>query len=391
MLKSQYDIIVVGAGPAGTVAARFAAMQGVDVLVLEKDRDVGYPVRCAEAISKRNVVPFIEPNDKWIAAKINKYAFVSPNGEEVVIEFDEVNGYVLERRIFDYELGRLASEAGAQIQTRVYVNGLILEGEKVCGVKAEYQGKQIEIRSKIVIGADGVESRVGRWAGIETHIDYRDMESCFQVTAANVDNVDPGTLYFYLGTNYAPGGYFWVFPKGDKLANIGLGISGGDNKKRSALSFLNDNMKKFFPNASVLTQIAGGVPCALTLERISGDGIMLVGDAARQVNPLTGGGIGSGMIGGRVAGEIAGEAIRKNNLQLLDNYHNAWMKERGKSHLIFDKLKEGIFNISDDEFNDIIKKLKKIPKEKRTLGKFFVTALAKKPSLIVDVAKVYVV
>jgi len=391
MLKQEYDIIVVGAGPAGTVAARFAAMQGVDVLVLEKDRDVGYPVRCAEAISKRNVVSFIEPNDKWIAAYINKYAFVSPNGEEVVIEFDEVNGYVLERRIFDYELGRLASEAGAQIQTRVYVNGLILEGEKVCGVKAEYQGKQIEIRSKIVIGADGVESRVGRWAGIETHIDYRDMESCFQVTAANVENVDSSTLYFYLGTNYAPGGYFWVFPKGENLANIGLGISGGDNKKRSALAYLNDNMERFFPKASVLTQIAGGVPCALTLERISGDGIMLVGDAARQVNPLTGGGIGSGMIGGKVAGEIAGEAIRKNNLKLLDTYHNAWMKERGKSHLIFDKLKEGIFSISDDEFNDIIMKLKRIPKEKRTLGKFFVTALAKKPSLIVDVAKVYVV
>ncbi|HET55649.1 MAG TPA: NAD(P)/FAD-dependent oxidoreductase, partial [Ignavibacteria bacterium] len=215
MLKQEYDIIVVGAGPAGTVAARFAAMQGVDVLVLEKDRDVGYPVRCAEAISKRNLIPFIEPNDRFIAAKINKYVFISPNGEEVKLEFNEVNGYVLERRIFDYELGRLASEAGAQIQTRVYVNGLILEGEKVCGVKAEYQGKQIEIKSKIVIGADGVESRVGRWAGIETHIDYRDMESCFQVTAANLDNVDSSTLYFYLGTNYAPGGYFWVFPKGE--------------------------------------------------------------------------------------------------------------------------------------------------------------------------------
>lgn len=391
MLKQEYDIIVVGAGPSGTVAARFAAMQGVDVLVLEKDRDVGYPVRCAEAISKRNLIPFIEPNDRFIAAKINKYVFISPNGEEVSLEFEEENGYVLERKIFDYELGKLASEAGAQIQTRVYVNGLILEGDKVCGVKAEYQGNQIEIRAKIVIGADGVESRVGRWAGIKTHIDYRDMESCFQVTAANVDNVDSSTLYFYLGTNYAPGGYFWVFPKGENLANIGLGISGGENKKRSALAYLNDNMERFFPGASVLTQIAGGVPCALTLERISGDGILLAGDAARQVNPLTGGGIGSGMVGGRVAGEIAGEAIRKNNLKLLDTYHNAWMKERGKSHLIFDKLKEGIFNISDDEFNDIIKKLKKIPEEKRTLGKFFITALAKKPSLIVDVAKVYVV
>lgn len=391
MLKKEYDIIVVGAGPAGTVAARYAAIQGVDVLVLEKDRDVGYPVRCAEAISKRNVVQFIEPNDKWIAAKINKYAFISPNGKEVVIEFDEENGYVLERRIFDYELGKLATEAGAHIQTRVYVNGLILEGEKVCGVKAEYQGEQIEIRSKIVIGADGVESRVGRWAGIKTHIDFREMEACFQVTATNINNVDSHTLYFYLGSNYAPGGYFWVFPKGDKTANIGLGVSGDTGKKRSALSYLNENMERFYPKASVLTQVAGGVPCALTLERISGDGIMLVGDAARQVNPLTGGGIGSGMIGGKVAGEIAGKAIKSNNLKLIDKYRDKWMKERGKSHLIFDRLKEGIFNLSDEEFNDIIEKLLRIPKEKRTLGKFFVTALAKKPSLIIDVAKVYVV
>lgn len=391
MLKKEYDIIVVGAGPAGSVAARYAAEEGAEVLVLEKDRDVGYPVRCAEAISKRNVVPFIEPNDKWITAKINKYAFISPNEQEVVIEFDEENGYVLERRIFDYELGKLATEAGAHIQTRVYVNGLILEGDKVCGVKAEYQGEQIEIKSKIVIGADGVESRVGRWAGIKTHIDHRDMEACFQVTATNVDNIDPNTLYFYLGSNYAPGGYFWVFPKGEKIANIGLGVSGDTGKKKSALAYMNDNMEKYFPDASVMTQIAGGVPCALTLERITGDGIMLVGDAARQVNPLTGGGIGSGMIGGRVAGRIAGEAIRKNNLKLIDTYRKVWMKERGKSHLIFDRLKEGIFNLTDEEFNDIIKKLLKIPPHKRTLGKFFTTALAKKPKLIIDVAKVYVV
>ncbi len=391
MFKSEYDIIVVGAGPSGTVAARFAAQQGVDVLVLEKDRDVGYPVRCAEAISKRNVVPFIEPDDKWIAAKINKYAFISPDENKVIIEFNEENGYVLERRIFDYELGRLATEAGVHIQTRVYVNGLILEGGKVCGVKAEYQGEQYEIRSKIVIGADGVESRVGRWAGIKTHIDYREMEACFQVTASNIDNIDPSTLYFYLGSNYAPGGYFWVFPKGKNIANVGLGVAGDVGKKRSALSYLNKNMKRFYPNASVMTQVAGGVPCALTLERISGNGIMLVGDAARQVNPLTGGGIGSGMIGGRVAGEIAGEAIRKGNLKLVDTYRDTWMKERGKSHLIFDRLKEGIFNLSDEEFNEITKKLLKIPPHKRTLGKFFVTALAKKPKLIVDVAKVYVV
>jgi len=391
MFKSEYDIIIVGAGPAGTVAARYAAMSGADVLVLEKDRDVGYPVRCGEAISKRNLVQFIEPNDRWIVAKLNKYAFIAPDGGEYVVESAEVEGYILERRIFDYELGKLASEAGAKIQTRVYVNGLILEGSKVCGVKAEYQGEQFEIKAKIVIAADGVESRVGRWAGIETHIDFRDMESCFQVTATNVDNIDLSTIYFYLGSNYAPGGYFWVFPKGKNIANIGLGVSGDVNRKRSALSYLNENMDRLYPKASILTQVAGGVPSAVTLDRISGEGIMLVGDAARQVNPLTGGGIGSGMIGGRVAGEIAGKAVRKNNFKLVDTYRDKWMKERGKSHMIYDKLKEGLFSLSDDDFNEIFRKLMKVPQEKRTLGRFFVTALAKKPSLIVDVAKVYVV
>lgn len=391
LLDKSYDVIVVGAGPAGTVAARFAAEQGVDVLVLEKDRDVGYPVRCAEAISKRNVVKFIEPNDKWIAAKINRFEFVAPNGNSVSMDLEDESGYVLERRIFDYELGLLASQAGAKILTRVYVNGLILEGNKVCGVKAEYRGKQYEIKSKVVIAADGVESRVGRWAGIKTHIDFREMESCFQVTAGNLENIDPKTLYFYLGSNYAPNGYFWVFPKGKNIANVGLGVSGDTGKKRSALSFLNDNLQKLYPAASILTQIAGGVPCALTLERISGDGILLAGDAARQVNPLTGGGIGSGMEGGSIAGRIAGEAVRKGNLSLLENYRDEWMKIRGKNHLIFDKLKDGVFNMRDEQFNAICEKMQKIPKNKRTLGKLFMTALAKQPKLLVEVAKVYMV
>lgn len=389
-LKKEYDVIVVGAGPAGTVAARYAAEEGVDVLVLEKDRDVGYPVRCAEAVSKERIEKFIKPDDKWIAAKINKFEFVTPDGNHTKIEFDDVRGYVLERRIFDYELGVLASEAGAVVKTRVYVNGLLLEGGKVCGVKAEYQGEQIEIKSKIVIGADGVESRVGRWAGIKTHIDFRDMEACFQYTASNLDGLDSQAIYFYLGSNYAPGGYFWVFPKGERKANIGLGVSGDNNRKRSALSYLNTNMEKLYPGASILTQVAGGVPSAVTLDQISSEGIMLVGDAARQVNPLTGGGIGSGMIGGSIAGRLAGEAVKKGNLGLIKNYDKEWMKERGKSHLIYDKIKEGVYDLTDEEFNEIRKKINDIPPHKRTLGKLFRIALAKKPSLVLEVAKVYV-
>jgi digeranylgeranylglycerophospholipid reductase len=396
-MKKEYDVIVVGAGPAGSMAARFAAEAGVSVLMLEKDRDVGYPVRCAEAINKAGVEMFIKPDPKWITAEITKFCFIAPNGKEVVIEFDSVQGYVLERRIFDYELAKQAANAGAEVITRAYVYDVIKEnlptgqaGGKVCGVKVEYRGEKIDIYAKVVIGADGTESRVGRWAGIPTYIDFRDMESCFQVTVSDI-NVEPDTLYFYFGQKVSPGGYFWVFPKGPDTANVGLGVSGDQGKKKSALSYLNDNLEKLFPDAPILTQVAGGVPCSITLSKISVEGIMLVGDAARQVNPLSGGGIASGMIGGKIAGSIAAESIKKNDLKQILKYDKIWHKERGKTHEIFNGLKEGIYGFSDEDFNKIMDKISSVPPEKRTMQKLFMIALANKPSLLIDVAKVFLV
>jgi digeranylgeranylglycerophospholipid reductase len=388
-MKNEYDIIVVGAGPAGSMAARFAAEQGVSVLMLEKDRDVGYPVRCGEAISKAGVEEFIKPDPKWIATTVSKFSFNSPDGTEVILDFGEA-GYVLERRIFDYELARTAADAGTEILTRAYVNGLLFDDGKVTGVKYEYQGEQKELKSKVVIAADGVESRVGRWAGLTTHIDFRDMESAVQITAANIP-VKQDTLYFYFGQDYAPQGYFWIFPKGNNKANIGLGVSGLIGKKKSALSFLNDFIGKYYPGAPVLTTIAGGVPCSITLNKISAPGIMLVGDAARQVNPLSGSGIASGMIGGRIAGKIAAEAVKTNRLDYILTYDKAWADRLGKRHEIFDRIKNGIYNFSDEKFNNTAHAVNKVPYEKRTLGKVFTTALINQPSLLFDVAKVFIV
>ncbi|MCF8259966.1 MAG: NAD(P)/FAD-dependent oxidoreductase [Melioribacteraceae bacterium] len=387
-MKKSYDVVIVGAGPAGTVAARFAAEQGISVLVLEKDRDVGYPVRCGEAISHAGVAEFIEPDQKFIASTITKFGMVSPDGTEVIVPLEE-KGYVLERRIFDYELGKMASSAGAEILTRAYVNGLMIKDDKVCGVKFEYRGEKREVEAKVVIGADGVESRVGRWAGIKTYIDFRDMECCTQITASGIP-IGDDTCFFYFGQEYAPQGYFWVFPKGENTANIGLGVSGMVGRKRSAQSFLDHFMDKFHPDASIMTRIAGGVPCVTTLEKISAPGIILVGDAARQVNPLSGGGIASGMIGGKIGGTIAAKAIKENNLDLILNYDKAWNDRLGKRHEIFDKIKNGIYNFTDEKFNDIAHSFNKVPMEKRSLGNLFKKALINNPSLLVDIAKVFV-
>ena len=360
----------------------------MSVLILEKDRDVGYPVRCGEAVSKVGVEEFIPSDDKWIAARISKFSFNAPDGTEVILDFGEA-GYVLERKIFDYELARTAADAGADVLTRAYVNGLLIDNGKIIGVKFEHQGEQKEIKAKIVIAADGVESRVGRWAGLKTHIDFRDMESAVQITAANIP-VDQNTLYFYFGRKVAPNGYFWIFPKGNNKANIGLGVSGIIGKKKSAQSFLNDFMSKHYPGAPVLTTIAGGVPCSVTLKNISAPGIMLVGDAAKQVNPLSGGGIASGMIGGKIAGIIAAEAVKMKKLDHILTYDKAWSDRLGKRHETFERIKNGIYNFSDEKFNNIAYAVNKIPYEKRTLGKVFKTALFNQPSLLIDVAKVFI-
>ena len=387
-MKNSYDIVVVGAGPAGSMAARYAASLGVSVLMLEKDRDVGYPVRCGEAVSKAGIEEFIKSDPKFIASTITNFAFVSPNGTEVNLPLPEP-GYILERRIFDYELAKSAAAEGAVILTRAYVNGLIIEDDIVKGVKYEYEGTQHQVHAKVVIAADGVESRVGRWAGLKTYVDFRDMECCTQITASNI-NVKSDTCYFYFGQEYAPQGYFWVFPKGERIANIGLGVSGMVGRKRSAKSFLDNFMEKNYPEAPVLTRIAGGVPSVVTLDKISAPGIILVGDAARQVNPLSGGGIASGMIGGSIGGRIAGESVLNDKPQHLLTYDKAWHDRLGKRHEVFDSIKNGIYNFSDEKFNNIARSIVKIPENERSLGKIFRSALMNNPSLLIDVAKVFI-
>lgn len=386
-MKEYYDIVVVGAGPAGSTAAKYAAENGVSVLMLEKDRDVGYPVRCGEAVSMEGLEEFIQPDPNWIAAEINKFVIISPDKTKIEVPLSE-NGCVLERKIFDYELANLAAKAGAKILTRAYVNGVIKNDNLITGIKYEFRGEEKEVDCKVVIAADGVESRVGRWAGLKTHSDFRDMESGIQITASGI-NVDVNSCYFYFGNIYAPKGYLWIFPKKNGIANIGLAITGDMGKKRSALSYLNEFMENNFPDASILTQVAGGIPFTPTLEKIVGPNIVLVGDAARQINPLSGGGIISGMIGGKIGGKVAAGAVLKDDMALLIDYEKQWHERLGKRHEMFNRIKNGIYKMSDDKYNSIAHSLSKIPKNKMTLGNVTKTAVLNKPSLLIDVTKIF--
>ena len=381
----------MGGGPAGSTFADIASQNGLSVLVLEKDREIGVPVRCGEAVSDKGLRIFHSVEKEWINSIITRIRLVAPN--ETAIEFDlNESGYILDRKIFDLALAKKAEDNGAIINTEAYVNGLIFDEDKVVGVTGEYQGESFSLTAKIIVGADGVESRVGRWAGLSTHVKLKDMESAIQKTVTGID-VENHIFEFYLSRNWAPGGYLWIFPKGKRSANIGLAISGLYAKEgKSAYKYLQEFLNRKYPNVSTQTIIAGGVPVAKTVKNMVTEGLMLVGDAAHTVNPMTGGGIISGMRSGLLAAETAVSVIKSGQnptKKYLQKYEEEWHKIGGKNHERFYRIKESIFRFEDKDLNRIADGIADIPENKRSLFKLFSIAVAKKPSLLLDVARLF--
>jgi digeranylgeranylglycerophospholipid reductase len=310
-MRNHYDLVIVGAGPAGSVAAWTAAELGLSVLLLEKRQEIGSPVRCAEGVPHEGLSDFVEPNRAWISAAISRAKIVALAGGKVVENWQGEGGlgYVLERRVFDRALAERAAMAGAEVQVKAHVTGLLFEAGAVCGVVIERQGQPREVGASIVIGADGVESRIGDWAGLDTQLRLEDTMACAQYLLAGID-WDPTCLGYWIDETIAPGGYAWVFPKGGGRANVGLGVQ-ADLGKRTALAYLDRfvERERFLSAGSPVTMIAGTVPVGLPCRRLVADGLMLVGDAARQVDPLTGGGIIHAMTAGRLAAQAAAGAL----------------------------------------------------------------------------------
>lgn len=362
----EYDVVVIGSGPGGATTARYAAANGLSVLLVDKKQELGAPIQCSGAVSHNALEQAtIFPSPEFVQEAIFGFAIYNATGEKKVIDYRKIKpgeygtaegckplGYVVDRRRFDRYLATQAERAGVTIWLKTEASGYRVLDNGSCEVDLIKFNEPITVKAKVVVGADGVQSQVGKWAGIKTHIKLSELASCLQFV---VDGVETnGLLEIVTGHEWAPGGYAWVFPKGHGYAEIGLGVTRTmctGNAQVYLDHFLkNSFFKERFKNCRILEIQGGGVPLAAPLKTQYANNLILVGDAARHVNSITGGGIHTAINSGRIAGEFlsalitSGQPATENNLK---GYHDNWLKAMGNNMWKLYRVKRKIFDTAD--------------------------------------------
>lgn len=387
--RERFDVVVVGAGPSGSMTAKFAARGGARVLMLEKRQEIGTPVRCGEGISKAWLPECgITLDKRWLAHEVKGARVISPSGYEFKVSEEHAGnevGAVIERDEFDKALATDAAKAGAEIRLKSPVVGLLRDNGKITGVKVKALDRSYEVEAGCVVAADGFESQVGRWAGLDTIVAARDITSCLQYRLTNID-ADPDYCEFYLGS-CAPGGYLWIFPKSDDTANVGIGVQLYKLKQKGATKQYLDSWiarQPRFNKGRPLEYVCGGVSVSAPLEKTIMDGLLIVGDAARMIDAITGGGISNGCRAGKVAGQVLAECAQSKDFSeaALQKYERGW-RDILEEGLYRDWLaKEKLTTLSDEDFDKIVSALAEVNIDKLSVHAILQAIQRKYPELV---------
>ncbi len=360
--EHHFDLVVVGGGPAGSSAALIAAKNGIKVALLEKESSIAETVRTSGVTWIQSIKEFGIPNDCF--NPIRNFSFCSPNNE-ITISDSIPRAAVLDVRKTYRWLAHEAEKAGADIFLKINVNEVIKNNSgDIVGVSGVGPNGKITFHSKVVIDASGFPSTICKAMGFVTQWKRFGAGAEYE---AKVENVDSETWWLMVGKQYSPAGYAWIFPLGNNIVRIGVGI-GKPESNVDPTQRLEELVKKKLGPIKKLGKITpiefhyGLIPNDGLSRKTVFNNLILVGDSAGQANPLVLEGIRYAIKFGRVAGKVSSDAIKsgKTDESALEPYEKNWRKEIESKIKSAGKVQDRWIGLSDEEWDkelDIIKEL----------------------------------
>ncbi|MDG5814242.1 NAD(P)/FAD-dependent oxidoreductase [Chitinispirillales bacterium ANBcel5] len=378
----KFDTVIVGAGLAGLYMGSKLSGAGQRVCIVDRRALIGEPVRCGEATGNRaELSRFLSIDEDWIACNIQGLS-MHLNGTGVAKRAVRDAGVVLHRDRLERSLAKKAVASGAQLRLNTTVTGLLP------GNSSAWSGVVLEsgeiITADVIVGADGPESRVGQWAGLTKSLSLNEVASAVEYRVES-DFCNDGYLHFFTGSQHIDSGYIWVFPKEDKTILVGAALYHPKAGSPRAQHYLHYFMEKYLPGAKKQQLITGSIPICVSPVKLANKNVLIIGDAARQCNPLTAGGIMNAL----EAADYAVESIKnfpKKGQKAFKVYSQKWRKNQRRQQKLFLLLREIMVNSTDTQLSAMYQKISHLSNSFKHRVKPFTIPLIPLFSFLVAVA-----
>ena len=361
----KFDVIVVGAGTAGCLAAKTTADAGLKVCIIERKRreEIGEKI-CGDALGEHHLktVGLEKPQGGELEKRTEGIKIYSPDLETVfTIKYEDYVGYMLNRHLFGQWLLKKALDKGAILLDSTQCLEPIIEKGLVTGVSARNMktSENVQLKGKAVLDASGflavIRRKLPTEMGIENEVANEDVEACYrEIRQLREESKNTEFCELYLNQKVTPGGYTWIFFKGGAKVNVGVGVCMRDKFPNPKNQFYKHVLTKpLFEGSLLLNGGAWYDPTRRSLDNMVGNGVAILGDAACLVNPIHGGGIGPSMLSGYLAGKTIIEALEKGDVsqKFLWPYNHKYMELYGTKQAWLDVFRMLLLTTRDEDLN----------------------------------------